>query len=118
MERIELRRTTGGVNIIRFGAGPNGLTRTLGQYMVGSAATFGYVIFGLATGNVTDRPCPSFFMSIGSVIRTGSTYSHRSVCEPGGSLFSCRGSITGDLKVYKYSYIIIVSFGSLNIYVQ
>ena len=31
----------GGVNIIRFGAGPNGAMRTLGQYMLGSGATFG-----------------------------------------------------------------------------
>jgi hypothetical protein len=33
----------GATNIIRFGPGPNGMMRTLGQYMVGSAATFGYV---------------------------------------------------------------------------
>ena len=32
----------GATNIMRFGAGPNGPLRTLGQYMMGSAATFGY----------------------------------------------------------------------------
>ena len=36
-------RPTGGVNIVRFGAGPTGLMRTLAQYMLGSAATFGSV---------------------------------------------------------------------------
>ncbi|KAF2489024.1 hypothetical protein BU16DRAFT_473146 [Lophium mytilinum] len=44
----------GATNIIRFGPGPNGMLRTLGQYMVGSAATFG------------------FFMGIGTTIRTDS----------------------------------------------
>jgi hypothetical protein len=31
----------GSVNIMRYGAGPNGVMRTLGQFMLGSGATFG-----------------------------------------------------------------------------
>ena len=45
MGNIQLRdvhKAFGATNIIRFGPGPNGMMRTLGQYMLGSAATFGY----------------------------------------------------------------------------
>lgn len=42
----------GATHIMRYGGGPNGVMRTLGQYMLGSGAAFG------------------FFMSIGSIIRT------------------------------------------------
>ncbi|KAL0635102.1 subunit of TIM23 translocase complex [Maublancomyces gigas] len=42
----------GGYALIKNGPGPNGFIRSLGQYMLGSAATFG------------------FFMSIGTAIRT------------------------------------------------
>ncbi|PGH13452.1 hypothetical protein AJ80_06321 [Polytolypa hystricis UAMH7299] len=45
----------GTVSIMQYGAGPNGVMRTLGKFMLGSGATFG------------------FFMSIGSVIRTEGT---------------------------------------------
>jgi hypothetical protein len=44
----------GTVTVFRYGAGPNGIGRTLGQYMLTSGTTFG------------------FFMAIGSVIRNES----------------------------------------------
>lgn len=44
----------GFTNIVRFGPGPNGMLRTLGQYMAGSAATFGY-IWPLKYASNTDR---------------------------------------------------------------
>lgn len=63
----------GTVNIFRYGAGQHGIMRTLGQYMLGSGATFGYVefeIFVKAVPNSELTILRSFFMSIGSVIRT------------------------------------------------
>lgn len=41
----KLTRCKGTVTIFQYGAGPNGVMRTLGKYMVGSGATFGYAIF-------------------------------------------------------------------------
>lgn len=35
--------SSGTVTIFQYGAGPNGVMRTLGKYMLGSGATFGYV---------------------------------------------------------------------------
>ena len=67
----------GSLSIIRYGPGPNGMLRTLGQTMMGSAATFGYVVEGWIVvpshcSICTDECVCSFFMSIGSTIRTDS----------------------------------------------
>lgn len=43
-EGLRLNMSQGSFNIIRYGAGPNGPMRTLGQYMLGSGATFGYAV--------------------------------------------------------------------------
>jgi hypothetical protein len=61
----------GFTNIVRFGPGPNGMLRTLGQYMMGSAATFGYVEALGVVSMLTE--CYSFFMAIGTTIRTDSS---------------------------------------------
>lgn len=67
----------GTVNIFRYGAGANGIMRTLGQYMLGSGTTFGLanpprklVAGRRAPLAVANGEFGSFFMGIGSVIRS------------------------------------------------
>lgn len=67
----------GGYNILKHGAGPNGFLRSLGGYMAGSAATFGYVYSGAGRRwgvreiwGIKANMGYSFFMSIGTAIRT------------------------------------------------
>ncbi|KAL6713613.1 subunit of TIM23 translocase complex [Lecanora helva] len=68
----------GSYNIMKYGGGPSGPARTLGQYMLGSGATFGYDAnneYDGFTPHFEDRIADtasviSFFMSIGTIIRT------------------------------------------------
>ena len=65
----------GTVTIFQYGAGPNGVMRTLGKFMLGSGATFGYAtlynsILRRTFLLMTSSSLNSLFMSIGSVIRT------------------------------------------------
>ena len=55
-------------HIFRFGGGTVGPMRLLGQYMMISATTFGCLCSGPKETTVANSK--SFFMSIGSVIRT------------------------------------------------
>ncbi|KAL8386990.1 hypothetical protein RB595_010240 [Gaeumannomyces hyphopodioides] len=73
----------GTVTVFRFGAGTNGVMRTIGQYMLASGTTFGYALPNLAPPGSMTRPSRppltfghrknSFFMGIGSVIRSDSS---------------------------------------------
>ena len=60
----------GGYNLVKHGAGPNGFLRSLGGYMAGSAATFGYALRPLPAPARARSHVYSFFMSIGTAIRT------------------------------------------------
>lgn len=41
---LEADDIEGTVTIFQYGAGPNGVMRTLGKYMLGSGGMFGYVL--------------------------------------------------------------------------
>lgn len=66
-----LTSAIGTVTIFRYGAGPNGIMRTLGQFMGASGATFGFacLVRRWRKHRLTIY-IHSFFMSVGSVIRT------------------------------------------------
>lgn len=48
LPRPVLMESTGTVTIFQYGAGPNGVMRTLGKFMLGSGGMFGYVHLDIA----------------------------------------------------------------------
>jgi hypothetical protein len=74
----------GAVSIFQYGAGPNGVMRTLGKFMLGSGATFGYDFMSPPQSLIAQLEVQELrmltisvyrmFMSIGSIIRTEGPY--------------------------------------------
>lgn len=53
----KLTISSGTVSIFRYGAGPNGIARTLGQFMGASGATFGYGVLSIFRPSLADMFC-------------------------------------------------------------
>ena len=67
----------GTVTIFQYGAGPNGVMRTIGKYMLGSGATFGCASRkDISAQQHTNGAICRVFMSVGSVIRTDTSPSY------------------------------------------